>query len=1220
MALLFLNVGNAYGQDSGQASNASDGTSTTGTGDAGATGNQANTDSGQGAAVQGHNGSIHVVRQSNTVNNAGVAVANTGGNTGAGNTTNGDMNAVNGQLSAGGGIANNSGRASNSSNGTSTISTGDANAVGNQSNTDITQVANVNAVGGLGAIVVVTQDATVNNLGVAVANTGQNTAAGNTTNGDFNALNLQGALAFGSIANNSGAATNNSNGTAGIDTGDANAVGNQSSTGVTQIANVNAGGTLGGLVVVQQRANVNNIGVSVANTGGNTAVGNTTNGDFNAATAQLAGAGSILGPPGTEIASNDGIASNNSNGTAGIRTGNATGVGNRSSTHITQQANTYLVGGGFVVTPQTANVNNLGVAVTNTGLNTAVGNVTNGDFLAVAAQAALALSLGGAGDDTAIAGNFGSATNHSDGTAGIDTGNASANGNVAETSINQSANASIEGTGFIVPIQTANVNNFGVGVANTGLNAAIGNVTNGDFIAVAAQLALSLAGAAGDDVAVAGNFGQATNWSNGTALIRTGSADATGNDSKTWINQSSASYIGGGGLGCGFIVPVQRANVNNLGVGVANSGLNLALGNFTNGDFIAIPIGISIALAGGAGDDVATSGNFGQASNTSNGTARIASGNATATGNKSETAVGQSSSNYIGGSGGFIVPVQTANVNNIGVGIANSGANAAVGNITNGDFFAITGQLGIAAAFGTGDDTAIAGNFGTAQNSTDGTAEITTGDACAAGNNSTTYVTQNAASGIDGSGFIVPIQTANVNNLGVGIANSGLNAALGNLTVGSFVALTLQAAAAVALGSGDDLATASNDGVASNWSNGTARIRTGLANAEGNRSATGVTQNSSNYLAGVGFVVPVQRANVNNLGVAVGNSGLNAAVGNVTLGDFIAVTPQLALALEIGGGDDVALANNTAASTNNSNGTAGIETGDACAAGNVSATVVNQNAATFAPFASFIVTLQDANILNAGVGIANSGLNGALGNLTNGDFIAVSPQLALALSIGGGDDLAIANNAARNSNNTNGSAGIKTGSATATGNWATNGVSQEANSFGGGPLNITVQDAPINNLGVGLANTGLNAAQGNLTNGTLLALGLQLGVGLAIGGGDDLGIANNAADTSNSTNGTSAIATGNATAVGNQTVNNVCQATNGFCPDLAFPPLPEPLCPCHKKPEVPQPTPEVPEDVVPGVPGEQLPVTGGPLAAQLALGLLLVALGSMLKRRNAVRA
>jgi hypothetical protein len=1213
MALLFLNVGSAYAQDtaatSSDASNDSGGAATTGTGDADATGNAAATDSGQGASVAGHNGSIHVVRQSNTVNNNGVAVANTGGNTANGNTTD-DQTAVNGQLAAGGGVASNSGRAANSSDGSAAITTGDATATGNASTTNVHQEANVNAVGGLGSIVIVTQDADVNNFGVGIANTGGNNAQGNNVD-DQTALNAQGALAVGSIANNNGAASNKAQGSAGIDTGDANAVGNASQTNVTQIANVNAGGSLGGIVLIRQRADVDNVGVAVANTGLNTANGNLVD-DQTAATAQLAGAASINGPPDLAVASNDGTASNYSGGEARIRTGDASAVGNHSKTHITQSANTYVTGGGFVVTDQDADVDNLGVGIANSGLNQAVGNVTD-DQIAVTPQLAVALELGGGGDDTAIAGNFGSASNATHGTAEIGTGNATGIGNKSETNISQSANSAIDGgNGFIVPIQTADVDNIGVGIANTGGNAAVGNITD-DQIAIVPQLALGVALGAGDDIAVGGNFGQASNSAHGYAAIGTGNATATGNDAVTGIAQSSASYIGPAAVG--FIVPIQTADVDNIGVGIANTGLNVALGNI-NDDQIAIVPQAALGLATGGGDDISTAGNFGQATNVAAGTALIGTGTADATGNKSATAVSQASANYIGagGVGGndpFIVPIQTVDVDNIGVGVANSGLNAAVGNITDNQI-AVVPQLAASAALGGGDDTAIAGNFGSAVNKTSGTAAIATGDACAAGNNSVTYITQYAGSGIDGVGFIVPIQTADVNNIGVGIANSGLNAAVGNITDDQ-VALTLQAALALTLGGGDDLATASNDGVASNWTDGAAHISTGAANAEGNRSATGITQTSNAFLSGVGFVVPVQTAVVNNIGVALANSGGNAAVGNIT-DDQLAITGQAALALEIGGGDDVALANNSAASTNSTNGTATINTGDACAAGNVAANVVNQNSNVFAPAASFVVTLQDAVINNLGVGIANSGLNQAVGNITD-DQIAVSPQLALALSIGGGDDLAIANNAARNSNETNGHAGISTGSATATGNWATNGVSQEANVFALGPFNVTLQDAPINNFGVGIANTGLNAGQGNLTDDQL-AVSPQLALGLALGGGDDLGIGNNIADTSNATNGTSGIATGNATATGNQASNLVCQATNGVCPDLAFPPLPEPLCPCkHKEEEeVPVPTPEAPK--VPGVPGEQLPVTGSPLAAQALLGLVLVALGAGLRRKR----
>jgi len=1214
MSLLFLNVGHAYAQDdtaatSSNASNASDGSAATGTGDAGATGNQADTNADQGAAVTGHNGSIHVVRQSSTVNNNGVAVANTGGNTANGNTTD-DQTAANGQLAVGGGIANNNGTASNSSSGSAGIATGDANAVGNNSNTNIVQEADVDAVGGLGAIVIVTQDANVNNTGVGIANSGLNNANGNNID-DQTALNGQGALALGSIANNNGTAANSSKGSAGIDTGDANAVGNNSNTGVTQIANVNAGGSLGALVFVRQRANVNNFGVGIANTGGNTAIGNVTD-DQTAATGQLAGAGSILGPPGLEIASNDGIASNKSQGDAAIRTGNASAVGNHSNTQITQAVNTNITGDPFVVTDQEANVNNVGIGLANSGLNAAVGNVID-DQVAVTPQLAIAATLGGAGDDTAIAGNFGSATNSNTGTAAIGTGNASADGNVSNTSINQSANASVEGNGFIVPIQNANVNNVGVGIANSGGNLAIGNIAD-DQIAVVPQLALALAGGGGDDVAVGGNFGTASNKNEGTALIGTGNATATGNTSGTWINQSSNSVIGPDAIG--FIVPLQTANVNNIGVGLANSGLNAAVGNVVD-DQIAVPVQIAVGLAFGGGDDIATAGNFGEARNRNTGTASIATGDATATGNASSTVVNQweNSAVLAGGAGllgndPFIVPVQTANVNNLGVGIANSGLNLAVGNIAD-DQIAVTPQLGLALTLGGGDDTAIAGNFGTATNKNSGTAEITTGAACAAGNNSTTYITQGANSVVDGVGFIVPIQTADVNNIGVGLANSGLNLGLGNISDDQ-IAVTPQLAIAAALGGGDDLATASNDGISSNSNNGTARIHTGDATAEGNRSATGITQTSNALLSGVGFVLPIQTATVNNVGVAIANSGLNAAVGNIS-DDQTAITPQAALALTLGGGDDTAIANNTGVSSNSNSGTADIWTGNACAAGNVAANVVNQNSNVVAPLASFVVTIQDAEVNNFGVGIANSGLNAALGNLAD-DQLAVTPQLALGLAIGPDDDLGIANNTGTSSNSNAGSAGIRTGDATATGNWATNGVGQEANVLADGPFNLTLQNQAFNNNGVGLANSGLNAGQGNLSDDQV-AITPQLALGIGLGGAP--GIANNTANTSNSTEGTAGIATGNATATGNQAFNTSCQAENGVCPDFAFPPLPEPLCPCHKKPEVvpPTPTAEVPPAVsVPA--GEELPVTGGPLAAQALLGLLLVALGTALRRRR----
>ncbi|HWH35756.1 MAG TPA: hypothetical protein VNT56_10620, partial [Acidimicrobiales bacterium] len=89
------------------------------------------------------------------------------------------------------------------------------------------------------------------------------------------------------------------------------------------------------------------------------------------------------------------------------------------------------LGGG---SDQSATVTNVGVANANTGNNVAVGNASNN----TATNNQLALALGGGnccGD--AVASNIGGASNHSDGTATIHTGDASATGVAAHTTINQ---------------------------------------------------------------------------------------------------------------------------------------------------------------------------------------------------------------------------------------------------------------------------------------------------------------------------------------------------------------------------------------------------------------------------------------------------------------------------------------------------------------------------------------------------------------------------------------------------------------------------------------------------------------------------------------------------------------------------------------------------------------------------------------------------------------
>ena len=86
---------------------------------------------------------------------------------------------------------------------------------------------------------------------------------------------VQDANTAAGIAANSGKATNNSDGKATINSGNASATGNKSDTQITQSATGSAGGSLGGLVIIDQDAFVINTGAAAANTGGNFATGNT---------------------------------------------------------------------------------------------------------------------------------------------------------------------------------------------------------------------------------------------------------------------------------------------------------------------------------------------------------------------------------------------------------------------------------------------------------------------------------------------------------------------------------------------------------------------------------------------------------------------------------------------------------------------------------------------------------------------------------------------------------------------------------------------------------------------------------------------------------------------------------------------------------------------------------------------------------------------------------
>jgi hypothetical protein len=349
--------------------------------------------------------------------------------------------------------------------------------------------------GSASADTITVQDSDTTNAGAAAANSGGNVAVGNASD-NFSGC-AQGAM--GGIASNTCNGGNTSNGTANITTGEASAAGSVASTNVDQES---AGGDDGGLAIASQDTDVTNAGVAAANSGGNVAVGNAS--DNVAVNAQGAAGG---------LASNKGSASNISNGTAGITTGAAEAAGNVSKTTVDQAASSDD-GNGLAIAVQHTDVLNLGLAAANTGGNVALGNAS--DNLAANLQGAVGL----------IASNTGSATNASNGSASIKTGGAKASGNSSTTDVGQGIDIDPDGFGLV--FQAVHPINAGLGVANSGLNGAVGNDSfNADILA---QVTFGL---------LSTNSGLAGNLSDGFATVLTGTGTGVGNQSATKVTQDA---------------------------------------------------------------------------------------------------------------------------------------------------------------------------------------------------------------------------------------------------------------------------------------------------------------------------------------------------------------------------------------------------------------------------------------------------------------------------------------------------------------------------------------------------------------------------------------------------------------------------------------------------------------------------------------------------------
>jgi hypothetical protein len=845
--------------------------------------------------------------------------------------------------------------------------------------------------------------------------------------------------------------------------------------------------------------------------------------------------GALLTVAGAAVAAADDAATaSDGSGTAG--TGDATAVGNTSGTKTNQGVAPGSGSSSPAVVTQTAGAANVGVAIANTGGNVAIGN--NSVNTNTGTQNAI-----GGGIATS---NNGSVANVSDGSASIYTGDATAYGNRSETSIDQSAHGALG----LLTNQNAFVLNAGAGVANTGVNGAVGNTS--DNTAGFLQNASNTTG-------LATNSASSTNASNGSATIITGAATATGNKSDTSIAQTG----GGSGDGDpgGLLIIDQNAGVLNAGAGLANTGVNLAVGNAstnsattTQNANIAPTVTAPLTLASNQLD----------LGNGSDGTAHIRTGSATATGNDSSTNLTQTAWGDPSAMGA-IISTQAAGVANVGLGVANSGVNLAVGNVSNN---LVTVPVQVAAVAGPATTALLpitASNAASAWNGSDGTGSVRTGDATATGNTSWTNLAQEAdvTVGPDGMGVVPNVQTAGVLNAGAALANSGVNAAIGNASGRLLlpnVAVATQNAAVVPGGPLVVLGpiTASNSADVSNDSDGTAKVRTGDATANGNTSATSVRQSFQADADGMGLVIAPQTGLVVNAGLGVANSGVNAAVGNVST-NFTTSTQTSAFdppgaTLVIG---PVTVANSME-SGNESDGEACVCTGDATASGNVSTSTLNQD--VMVNVGDGVTVLPTTGlILNLGLGVANSGVNLAVGNISTNtatstqtaDLPAVVPPVLVGPQTVGSSGGA--------SNSSDGLGEVGTGKANAIGNLSDSELDQTAAIDGGGGAVVAPMTSTIGNAGLGLANAGVNLGVGNASTNTATLVQDAEGTGTV----------HNSGEASNSSDGTGQVGDPN-------------------CEDEKAPPV-------HEEPGKP------------GVP--TLPRTGGAIETMAAVGLMLLLLG-----------
>jgi LPXTG-motif cell wall-anchored protein len=297
---------------------------------------------------------------------------------------------------------------------------------------------------------------------------------------------------------------------------------------------------------------------------------------------------------------------------------------------------------------------------------------------------------------------------------------------------------------------------------------------------------------------------------------------------------------------------------------------------------------------------------------------------------------------------------------------------------------------------------------------------------------------------------------------------------------------------------------------------------------------------------------------------------------------------------------------------NTSNGHAEIDTGSSHALGNTATTSISQTLNASIPGFGFILFEPTATLVNRGIGTAISGNNLATGNASRNAALNCQLLGANFCTLGSRGAARINNLSTNNGeaiNDSYGSASIVTGCSCAVGNRTATAIKQGGNvNLGQFGTLFFNPDATLINTGDATATSGGNVTTGN--DSANLALNRQR-LGLRGGLSFNNGTANN------TSTGEAYTETGDATAIGNMAATAICQGINGplDCPVPPLPPLPDCFDKEDKKPGKPAPKPHKP------VPAEEaLPRTGAPLNVLAIVGMMLIALGALLRKKGQVTA